>query len=59
MKATNDIYIIEITVIMSEILKYCNFKLEGLKNKGYEDGTYKLSGTNMLKSVSESAYFSA
>ena len=58
-KAINDIYIIEITVIMAEILKYCNFKLRGLKNKGYEDGIYKLSGTNMLKSVSESAYFSA
>ena len=62
-KATNDKFIIKITVIMSDILRYCNFRLRGLKNKGYEDGIYKykLSGINQLNSgsVSESAYFSA
>ena len=54
-----DTFVIKITVIMSEILKMCNFKLRGLKAKGYEDGIYKLSGHNQNDSVCESAYFSA
>jgi len=53
-----DTFVIKITVIMSEILKMCNFKLRGLKAKGYEDGIYKLSGHNQNDSVCESAYFS-
>jgi len=53
-----DTFVIKITVIMSEILKMCNFKLKGLKAKGYEDGIYKLSGHNQNDSVCESAYFS-
>ena len=58
-KTIKDTFVIKITVTMSEILRLCNFRLRGLKTKGYEDGIYKLYGTGQLNSVSESVYFSA
>ena len=58
-KTIKDTFVIKITVTMSEILRLCNFRLRGLKTKGYEDGIYKLPGPSQLNSISESAYFSA
>ena len=53
-----DTFVIKITVIMSEILKLCKFRLKGLRAKGYEDGIY-MNMTHEYDQLSESAYFSA
>ena len=53
-----DTLVIKITVIMSEILQLCKFRLKGLRAKGYEDGIY-MNMTHEYDQLSESAYFSA
>jgi len=61
-KTIKDTFVIKITVIMSDILRHCNFRLRGLQDKGYEDKIYKLSNhSNQVNSASvcESAYFSS
>ena len=58
-----DTFVIKITVTIKEIMKKCHYSLEfrlrGLKMKGYDDGLYKMSGRYQFISVSDITYISA